>query len=204
MAACCLTVSGADLLKQAFEPQTIQDRRRYDRLVPSAIGKRMSDPTPDDRREFFAWSDSLDRAVLRPLSNIKLNWELMWDHDEKRYQPEEGSFAGDLNALIDCISAAPRPDRYHDNEDVVANYLASQPGSTLRKEGGRWKGDDYFSILERGGFRDIDQRQLRLAAVGRVCAAIEHGQRHFDEMEEGHREMLAIIMTIILYHSAEL
>lgn len=69
----------------------------------------MSEPTPEERREFFVWSDCLDRAVLRPLSHITLNWELTWKHGEKRYEPEEGSFAGDQNALIDCIAEAPRP-----------------------------------------------------------------------------------------------
>ncbi|MET3722335.1 hypothetical protein [Sphingomonas trueperi] len=161
----------------------------------------MIESTASRRRAFFAWSDLLDHEVLRPLSHIRLNWELMWDHDAKRYKPEEGSFAENLNELIECIAAILRPDRYHDDEDVIANYLASHPQSGVTKRGNRWVGADYFHILERGGFDDIDQQHLRRAATGRVCAAIERGQLEYDQMEEGHRKMLAAILTIILYHS---
>lgn len=164
----------------------------------------MIQATSERRRNFFAWSDLLDREVLRPLSHIRSSWEMAWDHEAKRYEPEEGSFATEMNALIDCVASTPRPDRYHDDEDVVANYLASRPQSTIRKEGNRWVGGDYFQILEQGGFHDIDQHHLRRAATGRVCAAIERGQLTYDDMEEGHRRMLAEILTIILYHSSDL
>lgn len=163
----------------------------------------MTDPSPEARREFFAWTESLDYEVLRPLSHARGNWELTWDHDALRYRAEDDSFAKDLNDLIDCIATTPRPARYHDNEDVIANYLASE-GSNIRKEKGRWVGDDYEQILANGGFSDIDQEQLRIAATGRVCAAIEHGQMSYDQMENGHRKMLASILTIILYHGTEL
>lgn len=145
----------------------------------------------------------MDREVLRPLSHARLNWELMWDHDAKRYEPEDDSFAQDLNELIEHIANSPRPDRYHDNEDVVANYLVTE-GASIKKEKGRWVGMDYDNILAQGGFDDIDQQHLRLAATGRVCAAIERGQLHYDDMEDGHRKMLAQILTIILYHGTEL
>lgn len=160
----------------------------------------MMEATADRRRAFFAWSDLLDYEVLRPLSHIRLSWELMWDNDAKRYEPEEDSFAESLNELIERISATARPDRYHDDEDVIANHLASRPQSGVTKRGNRWVGADYFHILEQGGFDDIDQQHLRRAATGRVCAAIERGQLEYDQMEEGHRKMLAAILTIILYH----
>ena len=160
----------------------------------------MIEATPERRRAFFAWSDILDHEVLRPLSHIRAAWELTWDHGAQRYEPEEDSFAADVNDLIECIASTPRPARYHDDEDVVANYLASRSGSGVTKVGHRWVGADYFHILEQGGFDDIDQQHLRRAATGRVCAAIERGQPTYDAMEKGHRRMLGEIMTIILYH----
>jgi hypothetical protein len=160
----------------------------------------IENPPVESVKAFFAWSDMLDHDVLRPLAHIKGGWEITWDHARQQYQPEEGSFAKHLNILIDDIALTTISPRYHDNEDVVASYVASKPGSNIRKENGRWVGAQYGSILEQGGFDDIDQGQLLTAAIGRVAAAIEHGQAHYDQMEQGHRLMLADILTIILYH----
>lgn len=79
--------------------------------------------TPEELREFFARSDWLDHAVLRPLSHITLNWEATWDHGAMRYATEADSFADDLNAVIELIAAATRPSRYHDNEDRLAERV---------------------------------------------------------------------------------
>lgn len=68
------------------------------------------------------------------------------------------------------------------------------------KKGSRWIGADYASILEQGGFKDSDQLDLIQAAAGRVHAAFDFGQTHFDEMDDGHQTMLAALMTIIIYH----
>ncbi len=162
----------------------------------------MIEATPQQRRAFFAWSDRLDHEVLRPLSHIRASWEMMWDHAAQRYEPEDDSFAADMNDVIDCVASTPRPERYHDDENIVANYLASRPQSGVTKVGNRWVGANYSQILEQGGFHDIDQRHLRRAATGRVCAAIERGQLTYDDVEDGHRRMLAEILTIILYYNS--
>lgn len=61
-------------------------------------------------------------------------------------------------------------------------------------------GHDYASILEQGAFDDVDERNLLLAVSGRVKAALDRGQMHFDDMEESHRKMLADVLAIILFH----
>ena len=56
------------------------------------------------------------------------------------------------------------------------------------------------SILEQGAFGDLQQRDLIAAAAGRVHTALDYGQNHFDEMDEGHFYMLAALLSIIIYH----
>lgn len=91
------------------------------------------------------------------------------------------------------------PGRYHDNEDILADYVIDRLKWPIRKLGGRWVGADYDSILEQGGFGDLDQAELLTATTGRIYAAFEFGQNHYDQMEESHRRMLAAILSIILY-----
>lgn len=157
-------------------------------------------PPREAVREFFSNSIILDQQVLRPLSHIKGAWDVTWDHEAQRYMPEEGSFAKLLNIIIDEIADTAVSVSYHENEDAVVSHLASKSGSTLAKIRGRWQTNDYRGLLEQGGFDDVDQGDLLTAAIGRVAAAIMRGQRHFDEMEEGHRIMLGHVLTIILYH----
>ena|SRR2546421_9772853 len=154
----------------------------------------------DQFREFFAWSDWLDYMVLRPLAHIAVNWEARWDHGKKRYQAEPLSFAEDLNVVIELAAACPRPKKYHEHEDVLAAQVLTQLRWPIQKKGGRWVGADYPSILEQGGFRDLDQQRLVAAASGRVHAALDNGQKHFDDMEDGHLRMLAALLSIVIYH----
>jgi hypothetical protein len=149
--------------------------------------------------EFFSWSDLLDYMVNRELSHIRGNWEMTWDHGESQYEPEEDSYAAALNSLFKKMSELDPPPKYHDNEDRLAEYLQQKTSWNIQKVNGRWIGAPYERILEQGGFGDVDQMQLMLAATGRVQAAIDRGQLHFDDMEESHRYMLAIVI-IILYH----
>lgn len=157
-------------------------------------------PPHETVRKFFARSDFLDHDVLRPLAHVKGNWDVSWDHETQRYEHEKDSFAKHLNIMIDDIADTAISARYHDNEDVVANFLASKPGSNITKKGGRWIGGEYGWILEQGGFDDIDQGELLTSAIGRVATAIERGQMSYDDMEQGHRLMLGDVLTIILYH----
>lgn len=149
---------------------------------------------------FFCNSDHLDKLVLRPLSHIKGNWELTWDKDLNKYIEEGDSFAVDLNLLIDELDRTIPPAKYHDNEDRLAEYVKTFLNWSVVKEGARWVGADYDSLLEQGGFHDIDETNLVLAASGRIQAAKVRGQLHFDDMEKSHRRMLAAVISVILYH----
>jgi hypothetical protein len=152
----------------------------------------------DGISSFFSRSDDLDYLVLRPLSHIAPNWEATWTGAE--YEPESGSFAADLNTIIALISDTPSPKRYHDNEDTLAERVMKENGWPIQKKGKLWIGADYQSILEQGSFADLEQQDLIIAASGRVHAAIKFGQNHFDEMEDAHKNMLAGLLTIIIYH----
>lgn len=160
----------------------------------------MKKASADDIRKFFAQSELLDYLVLRPLSHITLNWETSWDDATRQYEPEPGSFAADLNAVIELIAVSSPPVRYHDHEDRLAERVIRDLGWPIQKRGTRWIGADYATILEQGAFRDLGQHDLLSAASGRVQSAFVHGQRHIDEMEEGHRTMLVAVLTIAIYH----
>jgi hypothetical protein len=152
---------------------------------------------------FFADNSSLAREVLRPLSHICDNWELTWDDDQQRYTEEPESFAKKLNKLITELDTTNPPSRYHDNEDCLAEYVRDNLKWKIHKEGRRWIGEDYDAILEQGGFNDLDEENLILAAAGRIRAACAYGQKHYDEMEDSHRKMLAAVLSVILYHRAD-
>jgi hypothetical protein len=151
---------------------------------------------------FFADSDSdsLDREVLRPLSHIHANWELMWDHVRQRYKEEDDSYAKLLNELIDDLASVTPPAHYHDNEDRLAEYVREHLKWPIQKVRSQWVGANYDSIIEQGGFHDLDEKNLILAAAGRIQAAIVRGQDHYDRMERSHRRMLGAVLSIILYH----
>lgn len=85
------------------------------------------------------------------------------------------------------------------NEDVLAEYVKSHLNWNIYKKGNRWESSDYEAIINQGSFGDEDQKNLILAAAGRIEAAIEHGQTNFDDMEYGHQKILAMVMASILY-----
>ncbi len=149
---------------------------------------------------FFYNSNDLDVMVLRPLSHINGNWELTWDNTTKLCEIEEGSFAEQLNNLMEEIEQTLPPTKYHDNEDILVEYVRTHLNWEVSKVNNRWVGNDYESMLEQGGFSDVDEKNLILAAAGRLRTAINHGQLHFDDMEEGHKKMFAAVLSIILYH----
>lgn len=151
--------------------------------------------------KFFANSTLLDLEVLRPLSHIRGNWETTWDVENQEYLEEGDSFSGLLNALILEIDSTSPSARYHDNEDRLAEYLQDRLKWPIHKKGNRWVGPaDYKAIIEQGGFSDLNEQELIKAAAGRISAAIERGQLHFDQMEDSHRSILAHVLSVILYH----
>ncbi|MDQ4420970.1 hypothetical protein OOT33_11065 [Sphingobium sp. DEHP117] len=142
----------------------------------------------------------LERFVLRPLSHITMNWELKWDDNAQAYLPEEDSFAAIRNQTIHDLSETRPPRRYHENEDSLADFVIEHLHWPIRKKRGFWVGAGYNSILEQGGFHDLDQFDLLQAAAGRVHAALDRQKTHFDHMEHSHQRMLAAVLSIILYH----
>jgi hypothetical protein len=152
---------------------------------------------------FFSNSDLLDYMVLRPLSHIMPNWELRRGDGDGLFLEEEDSFAGLFNQLIDELEKVTPPLRYHDHEDRLAEFVKERFKKDLKKIGMRWEGEDYRIILQDGGFGDADQKDMVLAVAGRIKAAIDRKQLQFDDMEKSHRYMLAVILTLILYHRAD-
>ncbi len=128
------------------------------------------------------------------------NWELTWSEKDEEYDEEEDRFAGLFNVLIKELDESNPPPSYHDNEDRLAEYVQDNLGWNIYKENGHWIGADYKSILNQGGFDDIDQNELILAAAGRIKAAQDYGQEYFDDMEWRHKQMLATVPSSILYH----
>lgn len=153
-----------------------------------------------DTKEFFSNSDLLDRLVLRQLSHIKGNWELAWDYGKGAYESEENSYATLLNKLIEELGGINPPASYHYHEDCLVECLLKNSNWNLKKVGGLWVCGDYATVLEQGSFDDTDQKKLMLATLGRIKAAIDRNQLHFDDMEWSHQTMLADVLAVILYH----
>ena len=159
-------------------------------------------------KEIFEPSDFMEHEVLRPLSNIRGNWELQIDPETERYLEEEDSFAALFNALIDKLASTQAPLRYHDKEDRLGGYVQKHLNWKIRKSGSTWVNQDgsrlhpsdYLALLEQGGFDNHGIRNLVLAASGRVHAAIQRGQMHFDDMERSHQVVFAGVLAAILYH----
>lgn len=173
-------------------------------MQTSAIGRKLKDRKLEEMSkcviEFFQQSDCFDRMVTKQLSHIKPNWELTWNRENKGYEPEVDSFAKVSNNFIIELSKITPPKKYHDNEDILAEYCKSKLGWGIEKKGKRWIGADYSLILEQGAFEDVNQEELLFAISGRIKAALHRGQKHFDDMEETHQIILADIITIFIYH----
>ena len=163
---------------------------------------------PKNIRQFFEPSEFMEHEVLRPLSHIRANWELQIDSRTGLYLEEEESFAALFNSLIDELATIQPPLRYHDNEDRLGehvqehlNWGIQKSGSTwVNKNGARLHPSDYIVLMEQGGYDVVGDQNLVLAASGRVHAAIQRGQLHFDDMERSHQVILAGVLASILYH----
>lgn len=149
---------------------------------------------------FFSNSEELEIYVTKQLAHIAPHWELTWNDDSDKYQEEDGSFAYELNKLIDELDKIKIQESYHENEDIVAGYVNTFLNWKIIKDGKKWIGADYNAILEQGGFHDLNQENLMLAVVGRIRTSYQFGQIGFDDMEDGHKKMLGDIIAIILYH----
>ncbi|HAS6209289.1 TPA: hypothetical protein I7185_02925 [Vibrio vulnificus] len=151
-------------------------------------------------KSFFDDSEYIRELVLQPLEHIRSNWDLYWDDAELKYVEEENSFAKELNELILEISSVEPLINYHKHEDKVADNFSQSSWAIIEKKERFWVGEEYRIILEQGGFEDFEQSELILASAGRVKAALGRSQYHIDVMEDSHRKMLCIILSIVLYH----
>ncbi len=159
-------------------------------------------------KRFFEPSEFMEHEVLRPLSHIRGNWDPYIDPESGRYIEEEDSFAALFNALIDELAVTQPPLLYHDNEDRLGEYVQRHLNWKIKKSGCMWVNQDgsrlhqsdYLALLEQGAFDYQGIHNLVLAASGRVHAAIQRGQMHFDDMERSHQIILAGVLGAILYH----
>jgi hypothetical protein len=159
-------------------------------------------------RNFFKPSEFMEHEVLRPLSHLRANWDLYIDSESGRYLEEDDSFAALFNALIDELAVTQPPLRYHDNEDRLGEYVQKNLNWKIKKSGSTWVNQDgsrlhpsdYLALLEQGAIDAQGIRNLVLASSGRVHAAIQRDQIHFDDMERSHRIILAGVLGAILYH----
>lgn len=78
------------------------------------------------------------------------------------------------------LSEVDPPHKYHDNEDRLAEHVRDNSGWKIRKVKRRWIGVPCESVLEQGEVQDIDQKNLVLAAAGKIKAAVDRGQLHVD------------------------
>jgi len=158
--------------------------------------------------QFFKPSDYIEHEILRPLDHMRLNWELTVNQTTGRYEDEEDSFAWLFNHLIDELETVVPPLKYHDSEDRLGEHVQKKLNWSFSKakgiwfsaEGKRLHSSDYLAMLEQGGFKIDGDSDLVLAASGRIKAAMDRGQAHFDDMERSHQVVLAGIMASILYH----
>jgi hypothetical protein len=148
---------------------------------------------------FFKNSDLLDYEVLRPLSHIRSNWDLSYD-SSGYFIEEPDSFGHAFNSLLNELENTDIPQRYHDNEDQLASYVQDKLDKEIEKIGNRWIGMEYQIILQDGGFFDFNEENLVQSAKGRIIAANNYDQFHYDDMENGHRKLLALVLSLILYH----
>lgn len=158
-------------------------------------------------KSFFQNSTDLYTCVLKKICHIKQQFMLEWNETTQKYIGGFNSFANELNSLIEELDLIDVPDYYHDNEDILAEFVRDRLGWNIYKVGRFWKWNDndenksdYYAIIEQGGWYDAEQKNLLEAVAGRIKAAQHFGQTNFNEMEEGHKVMLGYILATILYH----
>lgn len=163
---------------------------------------------------FFANSAWLDYAVLRPIRHVAGNWELTWDSQSEKYEVETDSLGDHLNVLMYDIATSTPPINYHHHENKLAilydgikngHFKLNRPkklwiDTTTNSPASK---DMVGHMLEQASCGHFDVPDLVLSAAGRVATSMRHGVSHFDDLDEGHFEMLAIIMADILFRRSD-
>jgi hypothetical protein len=180
------------------------------------LGRRKSSPIIWCRENvlaFFDQSDWLDYTSLRPISHVASNWELIrTDNGNPLYEEEENSLAAHLNVLIDQIAAVNPPTDYHAFENGLASSYDDAINGRYFLQGKLWhdrqtgqsiEKDTVGHMMEQASSGSDDAPGLVFAAAGRVATAMRHGVSHFDDLDRGHMEMLAIVLMTLLFRRSD-
>jgi len=161
---------------------------------------------------FFGHSDLLDRMTLRPIMHVAPNWELTPSDDNLLYEEEEDSLAAHLNILIHRIAKTDPPTDYHALENKIASEYEDARNARYYIKNRLWydrntddpiKKDDVGHMMEQASCGSDDVAELVEAAAGRVAIAMHHGISKFDDLDQGHMEMLAIVMMTVLFRRSD-
>ncbi|MFN7310785.1 MAG: hypothetical protein ACK5T0_05370 [Vampirovibrionales bacterium] len=163
---------------------------------------------------FFANSDFLDRVVLRPIDHLGYDWELTWDSDKQEYKPEQNSLAEHLNILIRDIASATPEKYYHTLENKWIELFSDVKQGAYKLNSNRLWVDSLTDepvpkdmlghMLEQATCCYEDIPDLITAVAGRVQTSMGRGKKtHFDQLDNGHMQMIGIIMTVILFRRSD-
>jgi len=160
--------------------------------------------------KFIGWAICFDEEVTKPLEHIAHNYELTWDHEAQRFEEEELSFAPILNSLIDELAKTSSYADYHQfvDDELLASSFANE---VIYLEGKLWREtktqeplnpEDIGHYLEQhtmGGYLPVN---LTKSVSSRIRAAQKAGVENWDDLDDGHRKMLAELIVVILYISS--
>ncbi len=119
-----------------------------------------------------------------------------------------------MNVLIQEIASSHPPDDYHSYENNLASLYSEvkngrykiDPSSKLwinTSTNSPVSIDTLGHMIEQGSSNHYDVLNLVLAAAGRVAGAMKNKKSHFDNQDSGHMEMLAVVMTTILFRRSD-
>ncbi len=175
--------------------------------------RRGDDWSRESVRAFFEHSDWLDYTTLRPIWHVAFNWELISaSDDELLFEEEEDSLAAHLNVLIEQMAATAPPLDYHAFENEIASQYESAVSGRYYLKGKFWfdrqtempiAKDDVGHMMEQASCGSDDIPGLVHAAAGRVATAMAYGNSHFDDLDSGPMEMLAIVLMTILFRRSD-
>ncbi|MEO1100252.1 MAG: hypothetical protein AAFW65_00245, partial [Pseudomonadota bacterium] len=125
-------------------------------------------------------------------------------------EEEELSFAPVLNTLIDELAKTPSYADYHQfvDDELLASRFAK---AVIHLEGKRWKEtktneplrpQDIGHYLEQHALGGCSLINLKKSISSRIRAAQKIGDKNWDELDDGHRKMLAELIVVVLYISS--
>jgi len=147
-----------------------------------------------------------DEHVTKPLEHIAGHWELSWDIDNNQFEEEAGSFSPLINQLINELARTPAHKEYHKfvDADLAASKYAANEIALQNK---KWidsrtrkpltpESIGYFLEQTANGW---SLRNIILSIASRIRAAQKAGVKNWDELDDGHKDMLAQLIVVVLY-----